>query len=94
MGDTCRLRGRPADDGIRVAGKSSGGPLRRDYLTKFEAGHDYNRKRDDGQGLVQYQITRAQWQTKKYDHNWMAHSDIPRPHRPSDLTGYPKVYFG
>eukprot|EP00929_Paragymnodinium_shiwhaense_P115097 TRINITY_DN83704_c0_g1_i1.p2 TRINITY_DN83704_c0_g1~~TRINITY_DN83704_c0_g1_i1.p2 ORF type:complete len:217 (+),score=28.82 TRINITY_DN83704_c0_g1_i1:89-739(+) len=52
------------------------------------------RVRADTKGLTQHQMTRARWQTMKYDPNWYNHSDILRPHAASDLTGFPKLYFG
>merc|ERR1712039_6668 len=96
-----RFRGRPmiSQNEERAAGRPSGAPLKRDYLTKFEvpcerSGRPAGRYREDENGLRGYQLSRANWQTMKYDSNWNAYADVPRPHAASDLTGFPKQFFG
>eukprot|EP00933_Yihiella_yeosuensis_P043219 TRINITY_DN3795_c4_g1_i1.p1 TRINITY_DN3795_c4_g1~~TRINITY_DN3795_c4_g1_i1.p1 ORF type:complete len:148 (+),score=11.50 TRINITY_DN3795_c4_g1_i1:47-490(+) len=88
-----RYRGRPALDYQRAAGLQSGGPLKRDYLTKFENRPD-RRERIDRRAPCEYHLSRSSWMTMKYDMNWNAYNDVSRPYCPSDLTGFPKQYLG
>ncbi|CAK0871372.1 unnamed protein product [Prorocentrum cordatum] len=81
---------RPED--MPAAGSKSGFPLAYDFLTKFD--DKPGRSRNNNTGLMRHQIARTDWATMKYDTNWHAHSDIPRPHNASDYTGYPKLLFG
>lgn len=90
--DKCRFRGRPPEDLTRVAGLPSGGPAKRDYLTKFTTRD--GRVRMDVKAPPEFILSRARWQTMKYDTNWSAYNDPPRPHHASDLTGYAKLYLG
>lgn len=98
------IRGRPPNDGQRAAGRPSGQPVMRDCLTKFEKMPA--REVNDTRGLAHHQLQRTRWQTHKYDPNWHAFpsskphlaklqtADLARPYAPSDLSGFPKVYFG
>eukprot|EP00931_Biecheleriopsis_adriatica_P115093 TRINITY_DN90930_c0_g1_i1.p2 TRINITY_DN90930_c0_g1~~TRINITY_DN90930_c0_g1_i1.p2 ORF type:complete len:168 (+),score=10.15 TRINITY_DN90930_c0_g1_i1:67-504(+) len=90
--DQARYRGRPFREPVRAAGQPSGGPVKRDYLTKFVDRE--GRQRDDPRGLPAYALSRANWQTMKYDMNWNAYNDVARPHAASDLTGFAKLYLG
>ncbi|CAE8629219.1 unnamed protein product [Polarella glacialis] len=86
-----RIRGWPMRDPQRAAGAPSGGPVKRDFLSKFDKRE--GRVREDPNGLCQYSLARGSWQTMKYDMNWSAYNDIARPHSHSDLTGFPKLYM-
>eukprot|EP00913_Durusdinium_trenchii_P024591 g23084.t1 len=87
-----RLRGRPPEEKERAAGQPSGGPCKRDYLSKFTKRE--GRVRIDLHAPPEYALSRASWQTMKYDQNWHAYNDFPRPYAPSDLTGFAKLYLG
>eukprot|EP00930_Biecheleria_cincta_P044096 TRINITY_DN30258_c0_g1_i1.p1 TRINITY_DN30258_c0_g1~~TRINITY_DN30258_c0_g1_i1.p1 ORF type:complete len:129 (+),score=14.47 TRINITY_DN30258_c0_g1_i1:61-447(+) len=74
-----RFKGRPWRDPQRAAGQPSGGPLKRDYLTKFSSSPARGIRRDPN-ALSGHKLVRTDWQTMKYDMKKNAHNDIPRPH--------------
>mmetsp|Transcript_87866 Transcript_87866/g.138699 ORF Transcript_87866/g.138699 Transcript_87866/m.138699 type:complete len:155 (+) Transcript_87866:48-512(+) len=94
-----QFNSRPPQDAQRAAGQSSGGPVQRNYQSKFEDPSRWShtkvgRVRVDEKGLVEHQLMRAHWQTRKYDHVWHGYSEPKRPHAMSDYTGWSKVYLG
>ncbi|CAJ1349224.1 unnamed protein product [Effrenium voratum] len=90
--DRVRFRGRPPEEKELAAGQPSGGPAKRDYLSKFSKRE--GRARIDLHAPPEYSLSRASWQTMKYDVNWHTYNECPRPHAPSDLTGFAKLYLG
>lgn len=78
----------------RPAGMMSGYPVPRNSIEKFGKEvptYDMHRSKTPPNWFL---FPDNRFSTMKYDVNWYAYNDFPRPFAPSDYTGYPKFYLG